>query len=485
MGPSRHFFQKNRSQHSLLNPQEPNDKVSYLPSPIDSPLHSPGLPPTSAAAASPNDEVEEHQSYNTNLPHRSEEARYYQSGLPTRSQSQRLPSITTTTQPTIHLVGPKSSANTPIDDEPDRYYQQVANPHTFPVQKEDRKKRRFFGLGGAKEPPAPPSAKLGRSTSVRRKEPAPEAYPVQQQQQQQQWSSSRVSPTDDDEDEEGGAGLHPTQPGSVGASPIPPEKDPLRSPGFPPPITHQEYAYGRSAQQATTSSSSRHPLDRQGSHQSSSVQQYSHTESGQLQGTPTSYHPSPSSATSSSSPAFHQKAPSDKNHQYYREEQSRPPSQQSLDVPTPAPQPRGYDPHHARSSSSQASSSAYTQSSMGPPPPPGQQQPPSRRSSEAPPGPPLNQQGGQGREGAGYQPYNQGMQGGVVPSNAPPQYSQQLSPQTQRTNSQLSPMPQQGTNDQGRSTPPLNRSRDELSNLDVAQLLARHDELRMLKLSCP
>ena len=36
---------------------------------------------------------------------------------------------------------------------------------------------------------------------------------------------------------------------------------------------------------------------------------------------------------------------------------------------------------------------------------------------------------------------------------------------------------------EGRSTPPPNRSRDDLSGLDVAQLLNRHDELRVYSIS--
>ena len=249
----------------------------------------------------------------------------------------------------------------------------------------------------------------------------------------------------------------------------PSEKDPLRSPAFPPPLTHEEYLHSRSTQQATVPDlATRQPLERQSSSQSPK-----HTRQQ-----PSSYHPSPSSATSTSSHPFAHKAPHEALQQFYQDQTSRPSSAQSLEPPLAIQYPRASDSYQSRLDQSQTSQETYMQGSMGPPPT--QQGPPARRSSE------TTQQssssGGQVREGASYPHHSQGIQQGpTLPSNAPPQYSAQLAPQGQnyRGNIQNSPMMQQ----EGRSTPPPNRSRDDLSGLDVSQLLNRHDELRMSTIS--
>lgn len=476
--PHKHhlFSRSNRSQVSL-GIQETNEEQSYS----DSPLHSPAFPPQSAP--SPRyDDREENQSYG--LPYRSEEARFYLIGSPQRSQSQRVPSLINTNQPTIHLVAPhNNSASTPssaIEDNPDKYYQQGPPP---PAHKAEPKKRRFFGLGNsssAKESgkgTGAPAQKLGRSISVRRKEQIdPQTYADAgvRTTQHQRWSTSEPPAEEEDEDDGGGAGLRTTHPYYSASSPQPPDKDPLKSPAFPPPVTHEEYIQGRTSQQGgTTNPSSRYPLERQGSHQLSwektaqQAQKHSRSESQQ---TPSSYHPSPSSATSTSSHTFAHRAP---HEPLYQDPNNRPPSQQSLEPPAPAHHPRASEPYQSRQGQNQDPS--YAQGSMGPPPT--QQPPPNRRSSEST----QQSQSSQGREGGVYQPYSQSVQqGAILPSNAPPQYSAQLAPQGQnyRSNTQPSSMAQQHS-DQGRSTPPPSRSRDDLSGLEPGQLLARHDELRM------
>ncbi len=168
---------------------------------------------------------------------------------------------------------------------------------------------------------------------------------------------------------------------------------------------------------------------------------------------------------------FHHKSQSDVLREHLQDD-SRPSSRQSLE---PQLQPQHSIGHHARGSSSQVSSASYMQGSMGPP---ATQQPSARRgSSEA-----GDQPRGQSREG-NYQPYSQNVQGSGIPSNAPPQYTAGLAPQGQnyRGGTQPSPMTGQGNiaEQDRRSPPPPSRSRDDLSNLDVTQLMARHDELRM------
>ena len=479
MGPSR-LFHKNRSAHSLLSSQDANEKGRFQPSPAESPVHSPSFPPSSQY-----EEEEDEQEQQYSLPYRSEDAHFYQlGGHPTRSQSQRNPAHINTNlpQPTINLVGPAhSTPSSAIDDSaPDSFYRQ-GPPSNPPPHKEDRKKRRFFGLGGlSKEPTTNPApAKLGRSISVRRREHLPDTFQEPGRQSvHQEWPSAHVSPTDDyDEDEDGGPGLHPT------SNPPPPDKDPLRSPGLPPSASPQDYSHGRP--NTGPSQGRRNPLDRQGSHESpwarTSSNVHHHTQSESIQHpTPSSYHPSPASATSANSiHQFYQRPPNDALHQHWQEQiPSRPSSQQSLEPPPPGQHPRSYESHHTRGSSSQTSSlSHYTQSSMGPPP---QTQGPNRRTSEAQQ---QHQQVEQVRDGV-YQPYAQNTSGGaVLPSNAPPQYSSQLAPQgqTYRGNPQASPMQQSG-HEQGRSTPPPSRSRDDLSNMDYSQLQARQDELRKSRL---
>ena len=483
--PSRHhlFSRSNRSQASLLDTQEANNQ-RYA----ESPLHSPALPPQSAPSPHYDDE-EEVQSYS--LPQRSEEARFYQLGQPTRSQSQRVPSLINTNHPTIHLVAPhNSSASTPssaVDENPDRFYQQGPSP---PAHKAEPRKRRFFGLGGSSsskesgKAPSAPTQKLGRSISVRRKEQVdPQIYTDSgQRNSQQRWSTAEAPAEEEDYEDERGPGLYAQHNQQYLSSPQHTDKDPLKSPAFPPPISHEEYVYGKTSQQGGAQGhNNRHPLERQGSYQSSweraaqQVQKHSRSESQQ---TPSSYHPSPSSATSTSSHQFTTRH--ETHQQHYHDQNNRPPSQQSLEPPPlPGHHPRISDTHHSKSGQPQESASSYAQGSMGPPPT--QQQPPNRRSSEST----QQNQNSSNREGGIYQPYSQTIQQApVLPSNAPPpQYSAQLTPQGQnyRGSSAPSPMAQQGS-DHGRSTPPPSRSRDDLTELDVGQLLSRHDELRMYPL---
>ena len=493
MGPSR-LFHKNKSQHSLLNTQEANTR-SYAASPTDTPQQSPGFPPpnnvaVAAAAGQPppplyDDSEEPVDAYNH--PYRSEEVQYYSPPPlvphhgPTRSQSQRSPVSINTNQPTINLVRPSQGyASTPASaiepDEPDRYYYERApNP---PPHKERRSKRSFFGFSSSREqtsgPPPVTTNKLGRSRSVRAKESYPEQHFEAPRGHRHQlsnttaWTTSHVSPTtDDDEDEEGGTGLHPSHFHSAPGNPDPSDKDPLRSPAFPPPLSHQDYTHGKTHSVSAINQGNRQP-DRQGIYNSWERANQQHAASQDS----SSYHISPDSATSIPAQIFHNKAPSDVFREHLQDD-SRPSSRQSLEPPLQQQHSIG---HHARGSSSQVSSASYMQGSMGPP---ANQAPSARRgSSEA-----AEQPRGQSREG-NYQPYNQNIQGQSIPSNAPPQYSAGLAPgQSYRGGPQPSPMGQQGIAEQDRrSPPPPSRSRDDLSNLDVTQLMARHDELRMFSL---
>ena len=519
MPSTRSFFHKNRSQGSLLNTQDSNDRRSYQASPIDTPVHSPRFP--SSTAVSP-EVKEDDEDYNFGQPsvYRPDDARYYYgANPPTRSHSQRSPTAQTNYhQPTINLVGPAAGgASQTVDDNPDSYYRQVlpAAP-----AKEDSKRRRFFKLGSSstpKEQSSPsynpqPANRLGRSISVKRKDPQLTGEAISHRQSQQRWTSlsgpastapqsPEVEEEDEDEDEDD-ADLTPGRPPTHEVGPPIPEKDPLRS-SFHLNNSQQDPSHGKlPAQGLVTSLPQRHPYERQGSATSStwentarSVQQHqrapqdtfqhnpsyqpspSSTISNQI---PSSYHSSPASATSTSSHPLQARAPQEALQQYRHDlQRERPPSQQSLYEP-PSPLNSGirnHESHHERQGSNRSSLNAYISTSMGPPPPP-QQQGQGRRSDE------LTQQNPPGvmmREGSGYQPYTQAASGQNQQAN-PPQYDTRLSVNQQnqqfRGTPQPSPLPPQTTNEQGRSTPPPSRSRDDLSNLDVNQILARHDELR-------
>ncbi|KAL8662212.1 MAG: hypothetical protein Q9202_004894 [Teloschistes flavicans] len=493
---SKHFFHKNRSQASFLTSHDANGgRDSYHASPIESPLQSPAFPPPAAALHDDSDgQLIGH-------PYPAEDPRTYQSGLLTRSQSQRSPPThtypTNYQQPTIQLVGPpaapqNTSSPSTIDEDPDSYYHQAPTPKP---QKEEPKRRRFFGLGSSsKEPntsaPAPTAVpqRLGRSISVRTKNHGPQNPPVATSRPvQQRWPSESSGSTyprpASEEDDEGGADLP-----SKGPAPPIPDKDPSRSSEFPS-GSLRDAAYRRpSVQSVLTDVNGRPRFERQGSAtsvtwdspQSIQQQQRVHPDSHQL---PLSYQPSPSSATSTSShplSASSHRGQPDALHYYQQELQnSRPPSQQSYNPPSPIQtHPLRFDSAQPRSAPATVPASLHHLGSMGPPQP---QQSRDRRSQELAQSQ-QNQQSSGVREGAGYQPYHQSTQPQGQPQGPPPAYSSQLSVNNQPNNNyrgpQPSPMTHQNTAEQGRNTPPPSRSRDDLSSLDVASLVSRHDELQ-------
>lgn len=513
MPTARSFFHKNRSQGSLLSTQESAGRQSHQASPIDSPLHSPRL---QSSALSPDlRNVEDSSSIGQSSVYRPDEGRYYYqaSNIPARSQSQRSPPPDSSyDQPTINLVGPSAgSAGTPaIDENPDIYYTQPL-PQAAP--KEDSKRRRFFKLGSAKDTPTnpAPTARLGRSISVRKRDlevSGDVGVHVSNQHRRPSKATSVVSPqaTIDQETEEvpqSEASARRPQSSLVG--PPLPEKDSLRS--FKSPLPAQlEQAYNNlPLQGVNTNLPQRQPYERQGSAVSSlwesparslqhprapseNLQQNSSYQaspsSANSNQTPQSYQASPSSATSTSSHPLQPRGQQEAIQQYrYEFQRERPASQQSSqEPPSPIhPAHRGFDSYHERQGSNRSSLNAYTPNVMGPPPPPPQQQSRGRHSDEMEQ---RTQPGPLPREGSGYQPYQQAQQGQGQANNGQGQYGPQLGvsqqAQTYRGTPQPSPLPAQTLNESGRNTPPPSRSRDDLAGLDVAQLLARHDELRKL-----
>ncbi|KAL8906439.1 MAG: hypothetical protein Q9207_002028 [Kuettlingeria erythrocarpa] len=491
--PSRasNFFHKNRSQASLLQSHEVNaGRASVHASPIESPLRSPAFPPASAAAL--HDRADDPRGPHSGHPN---EAKSYQSVFPSRSSSQRSPShaypVTQQQQPTIQLVAPAARQqdlpiSSAVDDNPDAYYYQQQPPRL--TQKDEPKKRRFFGLGSSSKesdtstpPPAHIPQRLGRSISVRTKNylpqdaSAPTGRPGQQR-RPSQASGSTYPPTASSEETDDGGTAFP----SSGPGPPIPDKHPLRSSDLP-----KESAYRKqSVQGVIVDTNGRPRFERQGSATSTSrdspqsVHQQRLQEELQQYRLPHSYQPSPSSATSASSHPLSARTQQEAHHHFQQDLQnSRPPSQQSYGPPSPVhSQPARLELHqHHPSGQPRASVVSQASSSMGPP----QTQPSrDRRSQELA----QNPQGTGNREGAGYQPYHQGNQAQGQLPGPPPAYNSQLGVSGQQSNNyrapQPSPMAQQNTGEQGRSTPPPSRSRDDLSNPDIAQLMTRHDELQ-------
>ena len=150
----------------------------------------------------PHSTISDHH-HDEGLPQLSEEAGFYQlksapvrpqsqlTSGPTRSQSHRLPTLlNTNTQPSVNLHSTPNSAVE--DDNPDRYYRQ---PPRAPVHKAEQKKtkRGFFGLGGNVSKDK--SEKIGRSTSIRRKDPPhqPESHntDARSRNDYERWSPSK------------------------------------------------------------------------------------------------------------------------------------------------------------------------------------------------------------------------------------------------------------------------------------------------------
>lgn len=498
--PSRasNFFHKSKSQASLLHSHEANaGRASTHHSPVESPLHSPAFPPSNAAAL--HDRADDNTGPHFGHTYPQEDSKSYQSVFPSRSLSQRSPSQSHSAnqqQPTIQLVGPASgqqddSISSAVDENPDAYYYQQQRPRL--TQKEEPKKRRFFGLGSSSKEsdtstpqPTHIPQRLGRSISVRTKNYLPQetsgpiGRPGQQRRPSQSSRSTNPPTASSDETDDGGTGFPLSGPGP----PIP-DKHPLRSSDFLP-GTPRESAYRKqSVQGVIVDTNGRPRFERQGSATSTgwdspqSIHQQRLQEELQQYRLPPSYQPSPSSATSASSHPLSARTQQEGHHHFNQDLQnSRPPSQQSYGPPSPVhSQPARFDSHQQHPfGQPRASVVSQASSSMGPP----QTQPSrDRRSQELA----QNQQGTGNREGAGYQPYHQGNQAQGQPPGPPPPYNSQLGVSGQQSNNyrapQPSPMAQQNTGEQGRSTPPPSRSRDDLSNPDIAQLMTRHDELRM------
>lgn len=475
----RSFFHKN-SQASLLDSTAGH---SHQTSPIESPLHSPRL----LQSVSPDLEGKDH-CFGQPSVYRPDEGKYYYQ-VPVRSQSQRSPPDNSyhQPQPTINLVGPPPAV---IDENPDAFYTHPSEPLAQTALKEDSKRRRFFKLGSsssAKEPPihSPPTNR--RSISVRKKDPKLSGdagvHPSNQQRRPIKASSVALPQALIDQET-----VEENQPGALARQT---QESPI-GPPLPPKNYQQEQTYNKPPLQGVnTNLPQRQPYERQGSAASRSLQQPS-LQSSPYQTSPSSaisnqtlqsYQASPSSATSTSSHPLQIKGTQEVIQKYRHElQRERPGSQQSShEPPSPIhPAHRVLEPYRERQGSNRSSLNTYAPSTMGPPPP-SQQQSRGRHSDEMEQ---RNQPGPLPRENPGYQPYQQTPQGQGQPNNGQGQYGPQLAvnQQTQvyRGTPQASPLPAQTMNESGRNTPPPSRSRDDLSNMDVAQLQARHDELRKL-----
>ena len=467
-----HIFKSNRSQASLLSAQGAR---SHQPSPIESPLNSPAFPPPSAATSLGALQQDDDDDLGPRYEPEAASFYSYQQTIPRRAQSQRTPP-SHFDQPSINLVEPsRGGADSTIDEDPDAYYQQIL------AKPEQKKKSRFFGLGhsnSAKDQSnnltANPPKTLGRSISVRRKAPEPLTN-TGHYSPQQRWPSGSVSATlPSSTTEEAEVGLGISTPHSDLPPTIPP-KDPGRSP-YIQPSSQEDFSHNKYPTPTAPSgrSSSEQLINRTAAWEKATriTNHYRHPTSDQpphyqaflpaaSSDNPTSFHPLPTQT-----PAYqHQQTLQD----------SRPSSQQSYEAPSPSQsQSRAGELQYQQRIHPQNSTfTAYDEASMGPP----TQSHPSSRTTESST---TSTQPGS-REGYSYSQGGQGRNQSA--EHARDQYSSQLgvnNPQAgnYRGQPQPSPMAPQNSNEGGRHTPPPSRSRDDLASLDVAQLLARHDELR-------
>ena len=488
--PSKYsIFKSNRSQASLPIQSAQEPKTYPAASPVQTPLHSPDFaPPPSAGAAYARGE----ESNNYARPLVSDEARSHRQSVPARSQSQRSPP-SSFSGPTIQLVGPPPrSIDTRSSDEDPSTFHKPTPPVYKPAppvaaQKEDqrRSKRSFFGIGPSspREPGnrLPPSNQRGldRSVSVRRQARTPQiSTNIESHQTQQRWplgpSPSTYSPPVGDEEAQGGVKIEGGSPELSSGVPAVPAKDRVRAPHHRYSLQQEHYhVQVPSQQRVNIDPSNRQPPDQQGV-RDNSARERGAASSYQLQQPPSqqhsqyqTFHPSPTSTTSTSSHPLPLRGAQDLLQQPNLGTQiSRPPSRQSIepvsqqpyDPPSPTLQPTPPPP-------------PYAQSLMGPP---SGQPPQNRRSIESSQ---QNTPAGLPREGSSYQSYGQGGQG--------QSHGTQLGVSNQqgvnyRGPQQPPPMALAIPGEQGRSTPPPSRSRDDLAGLDIAQLHVKLDELRKL-----
>ena len=502
--PNKYFsFKSNKSQASLLSSQSSTERGPYQPSPIESPLASPAFPPSSAASSplSPEDRDKDDSLART---YESDAARFYQSNnsgrnVLHRSQSHRTsPSPRASFGPTINLVSPtQSGGGSPrIDEDPDSFYQktQVAPPKT-----ELKKKRRFLGLGSSSSsekdtvvtPPLQSPRSLGRSTSVRRTVPEQliltNTGPYQAHQQWPPGSTSAKFPSpilDEEREVEDNSSIAYDR-YLRNTPPIPP-KDPPKSPLLIP-TQGPDYVYNDTSSPYSNPASSQLQPAEQGGSRAAAVDKASRTSnhprnpSAEVIPQYQVFQATPSSVSSGSSHTLPSRSTQDLAYpQPLFSHSSRPSSRHSQEPPSPTHLQNSL--FYQRTTSLQAGNLHIE----GPMAPPATQQHTGSRSQE------FNQQNSQAqltRSESNYQGYGQGGQGsqGNQSTQATGQYGTQLAVNnTQQANSyrttpQASPMVQQNSNsEQGHNTPPPSRSRDDLSGLDVQQLLARHDELSML-----
>lgn len=488
------LFKSNRSQASLpiQSAQEPK---TYPASNVQTPLRSPAFAPPPLSVGAAYAQGEENNSYTRPLV--SDEARVHRQSVPARSQSQRSPP-SSFSGPTIQLVGPPTrSLESPSSDEDHHTFYKPAPPVAAQKDDQRRSKRSFFGIGSSSSPREPgnripPSGHggLDRSVSVRRKAPAPQiSTNVESHQAQQRWpqgpSPSSYSPSAGDEEALGGVKLEEVSPELTSGVPAVPAKDPVRVPQHRSSLQQDQY-HGQIPllqQRVNADPGNRQPPDQQGVRENSARERGAtpsyHLEQPQPQQPHTqqpqahqhsqyqTLHPSPISTTSTSSHPLPLRGAQDHLQQPNLETQvSRPPSRQSIE-------PVSQQPHDPPSPTLQSTPPPppHVQDLMGPPP----GQPPQIRGSVEP-----NQQNtpaGVPREGSSYQNHGQGGQG--------QSHGSQLgvnNPQggNYRGAAPPPPMAPSVPGEQGRSTPPPSRSRDDLGGLDLAQLLARYDELRKL-----
>ena len=465
------LFKQNRSQLSLSSNKSGQKRQSfYDQSPTESPLHSPTTTTSpggntiqsaeGGTLSSTNKEEEDNTLRGESTDPRN---RYRQSTNPLqRSQSQRSPRSPPSAPPlSNHLLDLDSKQA----QRPPRPTRLVKKTNPIP---EAKKKKTFWGFGyssSSRKSPAQNNHEHGPSHLTQGAAPPRANSELGEQQNQQNWQSSSRFPSTTTVEEESEEDI--VTKNFYRHSVVFPTNFAPSDPSSPDSPSNQDYNYTRLRSPPFTTASSQ-----QSSEQEGKAPAWERIGRGPHHRNPSdqphqTLHPSQSATNpSSGSKVRLDLAFTDTSN-------SRPPSRQSIEPPSPSSFSHG--PFiHQRSGSSQKSS--FIEGPMVP----NSQQHPSGRGSEAP-----QQNAPSGSRGEGMARTTIPVHGELLTWAG--QYGSTLSVNNQQSGSyrntpQASPMVQENSRDgQGRSTPPPARSRDDLGNLDVQQLLSRHEELS----TCP
>ncbi|KAI9810727.1 MAG: hypothetical protein M1827_006065 [Pycnora praestabilis] len=490
------LFKSNKSQASLSTSQ---DQRYSTQRPVESPLPSPGYRQTPFSPPPPRSPYSTQEREDQFVEQRSEDQDRVDYSIgnnlsrPSRSQSQRYSQSVHNGQPTVNLVVEPQG-------DPRALYPAPASAETQQDPEPKRSRRHILDRFSTSSKETQPSSGLGRSTTVRRKDPPPPTKrPQHSPTEEQHWRSARSSTSNlpqSSEEVEAERGLEPYLVEGTDLSPPVPAKDPSQrlntlqasnrysSQGRVPlqslntdPATRDQLQQGRGEFVPPQRGTSFHPPPQFQPASPNPPPGSSHYQA---------YNPHQSSHHNSPQSSENQR-PTDLASQLAYQQQldsqsGRPASQQSSNRPSSPQQLQAYEPPLQAQSGKGPALPIHSQQPLGPMAPPAGQSSNTRRSVDAAA---LSARSGQPKEPSSLQAYGQnglGQSQGSTPVSAhfatsPPSAVPQIQnygggpPQQQQPG-------QQGAGDHGRSTPPPARSATDLAGLDQPQLVAKYEELQ-------